>query len=78
MRKKKTSLDLMKEIRTTWSINPITRVHDNDIRKSKKKLRNEGKKETKKALGEDPGAFLSVCSFISWEYPLNADFFFEI
>ena len=57
MKKKKTSLDLMKEIRTTWSINPITRVHDNDVRKNKKKMRSSGRKETKNALGEDPGAF---------------------
>ena len=57
MKKKKTSLDLMREIRTTWSINPRTRVHDNDIRKSKKKMRSEGKKETKKALGDDPKSF---------------------
>jgi len=57
MKKKKTSLDLMREIRTTWSINPRTRVHDNDIRKSKKKMRSEGRKETKKALGDDPKSF---------------------
>lgn len=57
MKKKKTSLDIMREIRTTWTINPRTRVHDNDIRKNKKKLRNEGRKETKKALGDDPKSF---------------------
>lgn len=55
--KKKTSLDLMREIRTTWSINPRTRVHDNDIRKSKKKMRNESRKVIKKALGDDPKSF---------------------
>lgn len=57
MKRKKTSLDLMKEIRTTWSINPITRVHDNDIRKNKKKMRNEGRKASKKALEEEPKSF---------------------
>ncbi len=57
MKKKKTSLELMQEIRTTWSINPRTRVHDNDIRKNKKKLRSEGKKESKKALGDGPKSF---------------------
>lgn len=57
MRKTKTSLDLMREIRTTWVINPRTRVHDNDIRKNKKKSRNEGKKEAKKALGDGSKSF---------------------
>ena len=55
--KKKTSLDLMREIRTTWTINPRTRVHDNDIRKSKKKMRSESRKVIKKALGDDPKSF---------------------
>ena len=57
MKKKKTSLDLMREIRTTWTINPRTRVHDNDIRKSKKKMRSESRKVVKKALGDDPKSF---------------------
>lgn len=57
VKKRKTSLDLMKEIRTVWTMNPVTRVHDNDIRKSKKKMRSEGKKEIKKALGNDPKSF---------------------
>lgn len=60
MKKKKTSLDLMREIRTTWSINPRTRIHDHDISKNKKKLRSEGRKETKKALGEDPKSFFHM------------------
>ncbi len=60
MKKKKTSLDLMREIRTTWIINPRTRVHDNDIRKNKKKMRSVGKKESKKALGNDPKSFFGI------------------
>lgn len=32
-------------IRNTWQINPRTRVHDNDIRKNKKKFRQMAKKE---------------------------------
>jgi hypothetical protein len=57
MRKKKTQLDLMQEIRTTWSINPRTRVHDNDSRKNKKKVRSEGRKAVKEALGDKPKSF---------------------
>ena len=57
MRKNKTQLDLMQEIRTTWSINPRTRVHDNDSRKNKKKARSEGRKTVKEALGDKPKSF---------------------
>lgn len=32
-------------IRNTWQINPRTRVHDNDIRKNKKKERQLAQKE---------------------------------
>ena len=71
MKKRKTSLDLMREIRTTWTINPRTRVHDNDVRKSKKKMRSEGRKETKKALGDDPKSFF-ICSLsVGWIRGLN-------
>jgi hypothetical protein len=43
MRKKKTAYDLMKEIRKSWSINPRTRVQENEM-KDKKKRRQEEKK----------------------------------
>ena len=43
MIKKKTSYDSMKEIRNSWSINPRTRVQDNEL-KDKKKRRQEEKK----------------------------------
>lgn len=43
MAKKKNMLDLMKEIRRSWVINPRTRVQDNEL-KNKKKRRQEVKK----------------------------------
>jgi hypothetical protein len=41
MKKKKSNFELMKEIRGTWTLNPVTRVHDNNIKKNIKK--NAGK-----------------------------------
>jgi len=46
MAKKKNMLDLMKEIRRSWVINPRTRVQENEL-KSNKKRRQEDKKITK-------------------------------
>lgn len=43
MNKKQSSIP-GKNIRNLWPINPVTRVHENDIRKSKKKTRQEGRK----------------------------------
>ena len=43
MKKKKSTYELMKEIRKSWDINPRTRVQENDIR-NKKKRRQEEKK----------------------------------
>jgi len=43
MAKKKNMLDLMKEIRRSWTINPRTRVKENEM-KNKKKRRQEDKK----------------------------------
>lgn len=43
MVKKKNMLDLMKEIRRSWVINPRTRIKENDM-KNKKKRRQEDKK----------------------------------
>ncbi|TYQ18082.1 UNVERIFIED_CONTAM: hypothetical protein Cloal_0487 [Acetivibrio alkalicellulosi] len=44
MKVKKTSIDLIKEFRGLWTINPRTRVHNNNFKKSKKKIRQESKK----------------------------------
>lgn len=43
MKKKKSNFELMKEIRGTWTLNPVTRVHDNNIKKNTKKERKQGK-----------------------------------
>ncbi len=43
MIKKKSTFDYIKEIRRSWTINPRTRVQDNNM-KNKKKRREEGKK----------------------------------
>lgn len=43
MKKKKNNFELMKEIRGTWTLNPVTRVHDNNIKKNIKKERRQGK-----------------------------------
>ncbi len=40
----KSNKELMRQMRKTWEINPRTRVHDNNIRRDKKKMRREGKK----------------------------------
>ena len=37
-------------IRNTWQINPRTRVHDNDIRRNKKKQRQLAQKELRDLL----------------------------
>lgn len=49
-KRNKTNLELMKEIRGTWTINPITRIHDNDIKKDKKKERQKGKNDVREAM----------------------------
>lgn len=43
MTKKKTTFDYMKEIRSSWAINPRTRVQENNL-KNKKKRRQDEKK----------------------------------
>ncbi len=44
--KKKTTYELMKEIRKSWDMNPRTRVQENEL-KNKKKRRQEEKKMTR-------------------------------
>ena len=51
-KKAKTNIELAKEIRGTWSINPVTRVHDNGIKENKKKLRHQGRKASIEGLKE--------------------------
>jgi hypothetical protein len=41
--KAKSSLELMKEIRNTWTMNPRTRIQENEL-KNKKKRRAEDRK----------------------------------
>lgn len=43
MAKKKSMFEYIKEIRGTWTINPRTRIQDNNL-KNKKKRRQEEKK----------------------------------
>ena len=40
----KNNIELIHQSRNAWTINPRTRVHDNNIKRNKKKLRQEGKK----------------------------------
>lgn len=49
MKKKKTNLDLIKTIRNEWSINPRTRVQENEL-KDKKKRRQDEQKIVKEGL----------------------------
>ncbi len=41
-------------IRNTWKINPRTRIHDNDLRKNKKKERQLAQKEIRNLLKRAP------------------------
>jgi hypothetical protein len=38
------------QIRNTWSMNPVTRVHDHDPSRSKKKARQNARKTVEKEL----------------------------
>lgn len=46
MSKNKSYLDILKQIRNTWNMNPRTRIQENEL-KSKKKRRQEEKRLTK-------------------------------
>ena len=50
VKKKKTMIDIMKEVRNSWQINPRTRVQENEL-KNKKKRREDEKKLAQK--GDD-------------------------
>jgi len=43
MQKEKTTFDYMKKIRNEWSINPRTRVQENELKNKKKRRQNEKK-----------------------------------
>lgn len=43
----KKNIELTMQSRREWTINPRTRVHDNNIKINKKKQRQEGKKIVK-------------------------------
>lgn len=47
-----------RSLRRTWRINPTTRVHDNDIRKYRKKERQAIKKRLAEELRDEPPAFV--------------------
>jgi hypothetical protein len=49
MKKRKTTLDLIKTIRNEWSMNPRTRVQENEL-KNKKKRRQDAKKMVKEGM----------------------------
>lgn len=49
--KKKSTLDILKEVRTMWSINPRTRVQENE-KKDKKKRRESAKKLVREDIDE--------------------------
>jgi hypothetical protein len=40
-------------IRNVWPINPVTRVHDKELTRDKKKLRREDRRAVEKALDEE-------------------------
>lgn len=50
-RKKKTILDIMKEVRNSWRINPRTRVQENE-KLDKKKRRQKEKRDIRRDTQE--------------------------
>lgn len=46
MTKKKSAFDYIREVRGSWTINPRTRIQENEL-KNKKKRRQEEKKKVK-------------------------------
>ena len=46
-----------RSLRRIWRINPVTRVHDNDIRRDKKKERQAAKKRLAEELRDDRRPF---------------------
>lgn len=43
MKKTKSNIDLIKEIRNSWVINPRTRVQENELKNGKKRRQEEKK-----------------------------------
>jgi biopolymer transport protein ExbB/TolQ len=52
MRKPKTSLELLKRLRNIWTLNPITRIAENE-HKNIKKIRQKAKNEEKQQDDEN-------------------------
>lgn len=75
----KTSLELMQEVRNTWTIDPRTRVHDNNTRNDRRKRREEGRKASRDAVREygankksdcrDNGFFCLLPAMVSQPHP---------
>lgn len=42
-KKKKTMIDIMKQVRNSWNINPRTRVQENELKNKKKRREDERK-----------------------------------
>lgn len=42
-KKKKTMIDIMKQVRNSWHINPRTRVQENELKNKKKRREDERK-----------------------------------
>jgi hypothetical protein len=58
MKIKTSTLEIMKKTRGTWERNPVTRVHDHDPKRNRKKERQNVKQFLRKAQSQDDGAFL--------------------
>ena len=49
---KKSNLELIRGLRGSWTINPRTRVHDNNPKRNKKKQRQDANKIEKEPMQE--------------------------
>lgn len=49
---KKSNLELMRGLRGSWTINPRTRIHDNNPKRNKKKQRQDAGKIEKEVMKE--------------------------
>ncbi len=69
MKKQKKYAELVLEVRRSWQINPVTRVHDSEAKKDKKKQRREAKKSCRSFYKDDLQDFSYV--FLSSLLPFN-------
>lgn len=63
MKKPKTYTELYFEVRRSWQMNPVTRVHDSKIKKDMKKQRRDAKKSCKSYLNDSLQDFLFVSEY---------------